>query len=126
MNDDLIPVLVGGIGEKKSNGGTQWYQQDRIYSADTIAMAHPAGLTGGSYMYQLQDELKNVRVRMLTPKECWRLMAFDDESYERAEKVNSKTQLYKQAGNSICVNVLEAIFGEMYEGHENDYKEHWA
>lgn len=51
----------------------------------------------------------NLRIRKLTPKECWRLMGFDDEDFEKAEKVNSNTQLYKQAGNSIVVNVLEAI-----------------
>ena len=49
------------------------------------------------------------RIRKLTPKECWRLMGFDDEDFERAEKVNSNSQLYKQAGNSIVVNVLEKI-----------------
>ena len=49
------------------------------------------------------------RVRKLTPKECWRLMGFSDEDYEKAERVNSKTQLYKQAGNSIVVPVLEGI-----------------
>ena len=48
-------------------------------------------------------------IRKLTPKECWRLMGFDDEDFEKASKVNSPTQLYKQAGNSIVVNVLEAI-----------------
>ena len=51
----------------------------------------------------------NLKIRKLTPKECWRLMGFDDEDYERAAQVNSNTQLYKQAGNSIVVNVLEAI-----------------
>lgn len=51
-----------------------------------------------------------LRIRKLTPKECWRLMGFDDSDFEKAEKVNSNTQLYKQAGNSIVVNVLEAIF----------------
>ena len=49
------------------------------------------------------------RVRKLTPKECWRLMGFDDESFEKAERVCSNTQLYKQAGNSIIVQVLERI-----------------
>lgn len=53
------------------------------------------------------------RVRKLTPKECWRLMGFDDGSFERAEKVNSNSQLYKQAGNSIVVDVLMAIFKEI-------------
>ena len=51
----------------------------------------------------------DLRIRKITPKECWRLMGFDDEDFEKAEKVNSNTQLYKQAGNSIVVNVLEAI-----------------
>ena len=51
----------------------------------------------------------NYRIRKLTPKECWRLMGFDDADFEKAEKVNSNTQLYKQAGNSIVVNVLEGI-----------------
>ena len=52
---------------------------------------------------------KDLRIRKLTPKECWRLMGFDDEDYDKASKVNSNTQLYKQTGNSIVVNVLEAI-----------------
>ncbi len=50
-----------------------------------------------------------VRIRKLTPKECWRLQGFDDESFDRAAKVNSNAQLYKQAGNSICVSVLENV-----------------
>jgi DNA (cytosine-5)-methyltransferase 1 len=51
-----------------------------------------------------------VRVRRLTPRECYRLMGFDDEDYDKARAVVSEGQLYKQAGNSIVVNVLEAIF----------------
>ena len=53
------------------------------------------------------------RIRKLTPKECWRLMGFDDEDFEKAQKVNSNTQLYKQAGNSIVVDVLEGILGAL-------------
>lgn len=52
---------------------------------------------------------EQVRIRKLTPLECWRLMGFDDEDFRKAEAVNSNTQLYKQAGNSIVVNVLEGI-----------------
>ena len=52
----------------------------------------------------------NLRIRKLTPKECWRLMGFTDEDFAKAEAVNSRTQLYKQAGNSIVVPVLENIF----------------
>ena len=79
---EIMPVLRGGLGEKRSNGGSQYYQQDRIYSSDSIAMAHPASIPGGSYMYEV--EAKTVRVRKLTPKECYRLMDFDDEDYEKA------------------------------------------
>lgn len=60
----------------------------------------------------------NYRIRKLTPKECWRLMGFDDSDFEKAEKVNSNTQLYKQAGNSIVVNVLEAILKNLLEEEE--------
>ena len=60
----------------------------------------------------------SVRVRKLTPKECWRLMGFDDESFDRAAQKVSNSQLYKQAGNSIVVNVLMAIFKQMIEGDE--------
>lgn len=57
--------------------------------------------------------LERYRIRKLTPKECWRLMGFTDEDFHKAEAVNSNTQLYKQAGNSIVVPVLEAIFRQM-------------
>lgn len=60
------------------------------------------------------------RIRKLTPWECWRLMFSvqgnerrSDEDYRKAEAVNSNTQLYKQAGNSICTVCLEAIFKQM-------------
>ena len=59
--------------------------------------------------------IQNYRIRKLTPKECWKLMGFDDEDFEKAEKVNSNTQLYKQAGNSIVVDVLENIFIELFK-----------
>lgn len=53
------------------------------------------------------------RIRKLTPKECWRLMGFDDADFEKASQYNSNTQLYKQAGNSIVVDVLYYIFKQM-------------
>ena len=59
---------------------------------------------------------RNFRIRRLTPRECWRLMGFDDNDFEKAAEVNSDTQLYKQAGNSIVVNVLEAIFKNLFSG----------
>ena len=59
-------------------------------------------------------ELPEYRIRKLTPKECWRLMGCSDEDFHKAEQVNSNSQLYKQAGNAIVVDVLEAIFKQMF------------
>lgn len=68
------------------------------------------GSTTSSATGLLKDSL---RIRKLTPKECFRLMGFDDEDFEKANQVNSNAQLYKQAGNDIVVQVLEAIFREL-------------
>ena len=58
----------------------------------------------------------NLRVRKLTPKECFRLMGFSDEDFNAAHNVGiSNSQLYKQAGNSIVVDVLYYIFVELYK-----------
>ena len=59
--------------------------------------------------------VENLRIRKLTPKECWRLMGISDDDFEKAQEVNSNTQLYKQAGNAIVVDVLEAIFTNMFK-----------
>lgn len=112
-----IARCVGGVGDKKSNNGAQYYQQDRIYAGD-IALAHPSNLSCGSYKYVVDktsdDDLSDVIVRMLTPRECWRLMDFDDTDFDKAQAVVSNSQLYKQAGNSIVVSVLYYIFKELF------------
>lgn len=101
------PRVIGGIGEKKCNNHRQYYFQNRIYE-DNIAVFVT---TSFNPYYET-----NLRIRKLTPKECWRLMGFKDEDFEKASKVNSNSQLYKQAGNSIVVNVLEVIFKELFKG----------
>lgn len=76
---------------------------DYAYTVDTC---HTGGI-------KEEHEDQTVRIRKLTPKECWRLMGFDDEDFEKAEAVCSNTQLYKQAGNSIVVPVLEEILKKL-------------
>ena len=61
----------------------------------------------------LLEITERYRIRKLTPKETWRLMSFSDEDYEKAAEVNSKTQLYREAGNSIVEQVLMAIFSQL-------------
>ena len=59
-------------------------------------------------------EYANLRIRKLTPFECWRLMGISDEDFYKAKNAGvSNSQLYKQAGNGIVVNVFEAILREM-------------
>lgn len=92
---------------------------DLAQDGDSIDLAYPnsttrRGRVGHEVSKTLEcsdtmGTLQNYRIRKLTPKECWRLMGFDDSDFEKAEKVNSNSQLYKQAGNSIVVNVLEEI-----------------
>jgi DNA (cytosine-5)-methyltransferase 1 len=59
---------------------------------------------------------QNKKIRKLTPRETWRLMGFDNSDFDKASAIHSNSTLYKQAGNSIVVNVLEHILkGLFYE-----------
>lgn len=109
-NDTVEPTRLGGIFDtnKKHQAGSIWDKEGLAPTLDTMQ--------GGWRQPSVTEEplnTKKFRVRRLTPKECWRLMGIADEDYEKASKVVSNTQLYKQAGNAIVVNVLEGIFSNM-------------
>ena len=87
---------------------------------DSINLSHPnsktrRGRVGKNIANTLltSDEqgvvLSDYKIRKLTPRECWRLQGFPDWAFDKAQKVNSNSQLYKQAGNSVTVNVIEEI-----------------
>ena len=87
-------------------------QAGRVYKAEGISPALDT-CQGGNRMPKI---LEGIRIRKLTPLECWRLMGFDDDDFYKAQQSGvSDTQLYKQAGNSIVVNVLEKIFKNLYK-----------
>lgn len=90
-----VPVLTPNRENKRQNGRRFKTEGEPMFT-----------LTG-------QDRhgilLNNRRIRKLTPKECFRLQGFPDEYFERARAVNSDNQLYKQAGNSVTVNVIYEI-----------------
>lgn len=100
----------------KDENGVQPSVQNRIYDTNGTSTAITT-----AFMPSINDKL---RVRKLTPKECWRLMGFEDKDFERAKealnqtffkgKDKSNSALYKQAGNSIVINVLEAIFKQLF------------
>ena len=58
---------------------------------------------------------EGLKIRKLTPRECWRLQSFPDWAFDKAQEVNSNSQLYKQAGNSVTVNVIKAIAERLEE-----------
>ena len=172
---------VGGLGKKTSNGGRQYYQQDRIYDGTTVATSLCAnlpsvdGMKSNMYLIPVEISGRNVRIkqdiahclnandqrkvfgakqirtmvgieakqkyqgeyiklpfgdnlyakwfdkydayfiiRRLTPKECFRLQGFSDELYKKAEFVNTPSQLWKQAGNSVTVNIVYEIAKALY------------
>lgn len=87
---------------------------------DSINFSHPnskprRGRVGKNIANTLltSDEqgvvLSDYKIRKLTPRECWRLQGFPDWAFDKAQAVNSNSQLYKQAGNSVTVNVIEEI-----------------
>lgn len=77
--------------------------------------------TNGEPMFTLtaQDRhgvmTESLKIRKITPRECWRLQGFPDWAFDKAQEVNSKTQLYKQAGNSVTVNVIKVIAERLYK-----------
>lgn len=102
------------IREATSKG----YTEARI--GDSINLSHPHSKTrrgrvgkGLANTLLTGDEqgvvTSQYRIRKLTPRECWRLQGFPDWAFDKARVVNSNNQLYKQAGNSVTVNVIEAI-----------------
>lgn len=115
------PKIATGGGIPIRTANKKGY--DMATNGDGIDLAYPEsktrrGRVGHGVAKTLptgdsQGALDGFRIRKLTPKECWRLMGFSDEDFAKAEKVNSNTQLYKQAGNSIVVDVLMAIFKEL-------------
>ena len=115
--EDINPVRIGNIyGEQFGTGyaGNVW-DQDSV--SPTIMTAQ-----GGNRQPLVVDNVK-WRIRKLTPKECWRLMSFSDEDCNRASKYVSDSSLYKQAGNSIVISCLVAIF---YSLLFNDNSTNWS
>ena len=75
---------------------------------------HDIAPTLSSNSWQENNLLKSgFRIRKLTPRECWRLQGFQDWAFDKAKEVNSNSQLYKQAGNSVTVNVIAEIAKKM-------------
>lgn len=103
----VAPVLTPDRLEKRQNGRRMKEPGEPAFTL-TAQDRHGVALLG-----------ENVRIRRLTPRECWRLQGFPDNYFDKAKAVGiSDTQLYKQAGNGVTVNVARAI-GERLKEAEN-------
>ncbi len=100
-NYDLQVIRDGGLYGNKQAGSV--YNKNGLCPTITTEASQNWNILLNDYP----------KIRKLTPKECWRIMGFDDEDFDKASKVNSNTQLYKQAGNSIVVNILENILNNL-------------
>ena len=122
MNSGVLevqPILTQGI--KVRNGTKQGYQLAVV--GDSVDLSYPSSLTrrarvGRGIAHNLSCSCQMgavvwkgrvVKIRRLTPKECFRLQGFNDDLFEKAKAVNSDAQLYKQAGNGVTVPVVYAI-----------------
>lgn len=122
--DGISPTLrayQGGNLEPKirvKEATKQGYAEAEI--GNSVNLSHPNSKTRrGRVGKQIANTLltgesqgvvePDFRIRKLTPRECWRLQGFPDWAFDKAQEVNSNSQLYKQAGNSVTVNVIAAI-----------------
>ena len=126
--DGIAPTIrayQGGGLEPKirvKEATSQGYAEAKI--GDSVNLSHPNSKTRrGRVGKQIANTLltgesqgvvePGFRIRKLTPRECWRLQGFPDWAFDKAQEVNSNSQLYKQAGNSVTVNVIAAIAKEL-------------
>ena len=126
--DGIAPTIrayQGGGLEPKirvKEATSQGYAEAEI--GDSVNLSHPNSKTRrGRVGKQIANTLltgesqgvvePDFRIRKLTPRECWRLQGFPDLAFDKAQEVNSNSQLYKQAGNSVTVNVIAAIAKEL-------------
>lgn len=108
MTDKVLNPLKG-----KTEYG--WHFEQQVYDQKGVTRALKAGGGSGNIPKVIKPELT---IRKLTPKECFRLMGFDDSDVDvLIENGISNTQLYKMAGNSIVVNVLEFLFCQMFDSN---------
>ncbi|NQP51222.1 DNA cytosine methyltransferase [Streptococcus suis] len=112
---DTAPTLTSNSWQENNHVKVyDFYNRKTKDEVGTLtASGHQGNTKAGTF-----GILDGVRIRKLTPRECWRLQGFPDWAFDKAQAVNSNSQLYKQAGNSVTVNVIEAIARKLEETDE--------
>ena len=114
--DGCVPCRIGGVADLTYPDSTT--RRGRVIEngevCPTLTTENiPSVLE--DWIWEVDGQKYLIRIRKLTPKECWRLMDFSDEDFKKAQAVNSNTQLYKQAGNSIVKNVMCEVFKQLID-----------
>ena len=105
-------VEEGVINPLKNKTKYGWHFEQQVHDENGLLRALKSSEGSGNRAKVISD----LQIRKLTPRETWRLMGFDDSDFDKASAIHSNSTLYKQAGNSIVVNVLEHILkGLFYE-----------
>lgn len=107
------PPKILQVGNIVKTGQFGNPQRGRIYDPDGLAPTLNTCSGGGLEPKFIDRSCVDVRIRKLTPRECFRLMGFTDDDFDKIKGI-SNSQLYKMAGNSIVVNVLTEIFKELF------------
>lgn len=109
----IAPQKIIQVGNIVKTGQFDNPQRGRIYDPDGLAPTLNT-VSGGGLEPKIFETKPYVRIRKLTPRECFRLMGFTDDDFDKIKGI-SNSQLYKMAGNSIVVNVLTEIFKELFK-----------
>ena len=108
-----LPAIAASRGRLEGEKNIQRLEFKKDGTSNTITT-----VAKDNYLVTNDEKYEEIRIRKLTPLEFWRLMGIDDKDFYKARKVNSDSQLYKQAGNAIVVDVLAAIFMQLFRNKE--------
>lgn len=124
LRNNLLEFLPENLKFNDTNNGirsfelvnyTSFKSECKVYNKNSISPTITA--TGANARVKLYED---GTIRLLTPRECWKLMGFTDNEFDKVKDIHKDIELVKQAGNSIVVNVLESIFENIYKYLKKD------
>lgn len=117
--EGIMPTVTAGnfrsnIAESKEISMFNPYNQKEIKDVAPTQTRNCGSITSSAAVLITEDGKHCFRIRKLTPLECWRLMGFADEDFYKAKSVGiSDTQLYRQSGNSVVIDVIMEIYKKL-------------
>jgi DNA (cytosine-5)-methyltransferase 1 len=110
-NNIITKKTKNGIESFNLENYTGFVSEDKVYKLNSIAPT----ITANGAQSRIKVLINNNTIRLLSARECWKLMGFKDYQFDKVKDLITNNELIKQAGNSIVVNVLEKIFTNMFK-----------